>query len=707
MAVIGKIRKHSGLVIVIIGVALAAFVLGDFIKPSNKYQTNYIGEIAGVEIPITDFNEKVEEQVQFRKEQQKTEDITQEDAYQIRQSVWNKLVEDIIMGLEYEKLGLTITSDELSEQIIGENPHQYVLQSFKNPNTGQFDQGMVIEFIQNLDQQTPDMKRRYLNLEEMVKEDRLSTKYKNLISKAYHIPTAFAKMDYEAKNKNVSFRYVAPKFSSVSDSLVVVDDDDLMTYYNEHKNNYMQDETRAVDFVIFEVNASPEDRKEIANNVNRIYGEFKNTEDNMTFVNSVSDDRYDSAYKKEADLPARIAKQMFESPIGTMVGPYLENEIYHISKLIDKQQRPDSIRESQILISYATAPAGQGISERTREDAETLADSLLNVLKKSPGKYENIAVEFSDYPTVEEDKGDLDWIEDGNPALARFFNAGLGEKKDAVKIIESPLGYHVIKITDKTKPVEKVRIAMITRAIEPSNETFQDMYLKASEFAGENRTLAKFDTAVLNQGLNKRTADRLTPMLDRIAGVENPRQIIRWAFYDNTILGDVSRVFEDGKNYIVAVLKEVKEKGNTPFEQIKEQITPLVINLKKGDIIVERIKETGTTDLYELAAKMDEKVDTTDNINFTSRNIPGFGREYEVIGKLATLEPDKLAEPIKGNNAVFVIYLDTISEPAQTDNYSLYANQLKSSFTSSLNSKAVFRALEKKSEIQDNRIFFY
>ncbi len=218
----------------------------------------------------------------------------------------------------------------------------------------------------------------------------------------------------------------------MADSLINITDSDLEAYYENHKYNYEQDEMRAIDYVVFEVVPSEEDRKHIADEVNKIYEDFKTTDDVALFVNSVSDDRYDSTYKKESELPARIAKEMFESPVGTIVGPYIENEIYHIAKLIDRQSRPDSIKMSQLLISYATAPAGMNISDRTQEEAKALTDSLLKVLKKNPSKFDEIAAEFSDYPNAEEDKGDLGWLVDGDPGYGLFFNKGLEVKENGV-----------------------------------------------------------------------------------------------------------------------------------------------------------------------------------------------------------------------------------------------------------------------------------
>lgn len=492
----------------------------------------------------------------------------------------------------------------------------------------------------------------------------------------------------------------------MNDSAVTVTDDDLETYYDKNLYQYAQDETRSIDYVVFDVQPSSEDRKTIANTVNKLYKEFTNISDVAVFVNSVSDDKYDSTYKKESELAVRIAKDMFESPIGTLVGPYVENETYHIAKLINRQARPDSIEMSQILLSYATAPAGMEISKRTKEEAKTLRDSLIVVLKKNPEKFDDIAIKYSDYPSAKEDKGVIGWVEDGNPGFATFYKSGLALKDNELGELETSLGLHIVKVTKKTKAIEKVRLAIVTRAIEPSSATFQEKYIQASMFSSLNNTLEKFDTAVVNQGLNKRSADRLTEMSNRLAGIENSRQIIRWAYFDNTEIGDVSPVYQDEKKYIVATLKSISKKGNTPFAEVKEQIRPLVVNQKKAEILEARINAFGTTDLYQIATRLNESVDTA-IISFSSRNLPGFGSEYELIGKVFTLEPKVNSGPIKGNNGVFVVIADEIKRPDEQANYTANAGMIQRWFASQFMGSAFMNALKEKATIEDNRLMVY
>ena len=707
MAVIGKIRKHSGLLVVVVGIALAAFVLGDFLRPSGNRPITIIGKIDGTEIPIQNYNDRVAEQLENLRAQQQTERVPAEEEFQIRQQVWNQIIEETILNDVYKKIGLIVTKEELSNEIIGDNPNRYVQQSFRDPNSETFDPEVVRNFLKNLNQQGPEMKRRYLSLERMVKDDIIRTKMKNLLSKNYHIPQPFAKLDYQIKNQNADVIYVAAKYSDVADSLINVTDNDLRNYYNDHIYNYRQEDSRTFDYVLFEILPTQEDRQDVKEEVDRLYVQFKDAEDPAVFINSVSDTRFDSTYKKESDLPISLAESIMSAKIDTVFPPYIEGDTHHIIKVLDFQQRPDSIEMSQMLVSYSTARAGFQLNERSEEEAKVLVDSILTALKKAPSIFEELALKYSDYPSVAEDKGALGWMTDGDRSFTNFFKEGVSLKVNEPDTMETGLGIHVLLVTGKTALIPKVKIGQITRTVEPSSQTYRQVFSQANKFASENRTLAKFDTAVVNQGLNKRTAERISSTSNRIPGVEQSRQIIRWAFWETTKVGDVSTIFEDDKQFVIAALKEIKNKGYSPFEQVKEQIRPLVVNKLKGEYLVKKINDFNATTLNDLASNMNSKVDTAKNLSFSARNIPGFGSEPNVIGQMFNVEPKQISKPIAGYNAVFVAMIDRLTPSPEVNDFGTTIFQLRNSFESRVNSNAFIRALEKESKIEDNRLMFY
>ncbi|MCK5838378.1 MAG: peptidylprolyl isomerase [Bacteroidales bacterium] len=707
MAVIGRIRKHSGLLLVIIGIALASFVLGDFLKPSGsgKRIVN-IAEVDGEDIPATEFNQKVEGNLKIRRQNQGDKNLTPQETFGVRQNVYQELVSGIILYEQYNDLGLTVTVEELNDQIRGNDPHEYITQNFRNPETGEFNPQTVNQFLQNFEQLDLETQQRYLLLEKMIKSDREHNKYNNLLSKGYVIPELFAKTDYIEKNRKANYYFVAPKYTTIADSTIALEDDDYNKYYKEHKNEYKQAAAVDIDYVIFQVVASPEDRKSLANEVDKIYKDLADIENLGAFVNAVSDTRYDSSWHKEGTLPARIDSIMFNSSIGTIYGPYLENEAYHIAELVDVQMRPDSMRASHILIAYDGARGAQGIT-RSKDLAKELADSLTIAAKQARGKFNELAIAFSDDPSASSNSGDLDWFPDGmmlHPFNQAVFEGAIGE----IVIAETAFGFHVINITGKMDVEKKVRVALINREIQPSSETFQETYMKASDFAANNNTLESFEQAIIDEGLNKRSSEKLEKMNNNIPGIEHPRQIIYWAFNDKTDIGDVSPVRDMGDSFVVAVLKEKYEEGIASLEQVKDDIEPLVMREKKAEILINQMQEALTegSDLASLAKRFDTTVDTVDATTFGSYNIPGYGPEQIVIGTIFSMNPGEISKPIKGNQGIFVISLNQFIEADERDDYSMQKNFLIRNITSRI-SREVYPALEENVEIVDNRISFY
>jgi peptidyl-prolyl cis-trans isomerase D len=280
-----------------------------------------------------------------------------------------------------------------------------------------------------------------------------------------------------------------------------------------------------------------------------------------------------------------------------------------------------------------------------------------------------------------------------------------GKVGDIVKV-ETVFGFHVVKITGRLDPVKKVRVAVIDRAIEPSTKTFQDIYTQASSFAGENNSLEKFNKAVEEKGLNKRQATYLRDMTNSIPGIEMPREIVRWTYYDGIKFGEVSPVFDVGGAYVVACLTSIREKGTIPLSQIKENLRSFVLNDKKAEYIQNKIGNS-SGDLFQIARDFNAKVDTNLNLTFASRNIPGFGSEYQVIGQIFSMKSGEQSSPIKGNGAVFVVIVDRIIEPAENMSFDAYKAQLMSGFKSRVSSNTVFTALQDKTKIEDNRRLYF
>ncbi|MHC1706930.1 MAG: SurA N-terminal domain-containing protein [Bacteroidales bacterium] len=707
MAIIGKIRKRSGLLVIIIGIALAAFVLGDFLNPGKgQRRLNNIGVVSGENITYNEFAQKVEEQLENMKQRSQTDKLTAEENFQARQMTWNQMVREMVMNEQYKNLGVSVSSDELFDLVQGKNPHQYILQYFKDPNTNQYNPQLVINFLKQLDQIEPEQKKNWLILEKAIKDDRLQTKYNNLLSKSYYLPKVFVQKDFEEKNRKFHLRVVADKYQNIDDKTVVITDADYQKYYDEHKYKFYQDEeTRDLDFITFDLVASQQDREKIAKDVAQTWDELQKVPDVPAFVNAYSDTKYDSSWHKQGKFVPSMDSIIFNSPVGTFIPPFVENNAYQMGKILDIQLRPDSLKANHILISYKGSAANDPKITRTKEKAKATCDSILEALKKDVNQFPAIAAKMSDDASNKAKGGDLGWFNDG--AMVYPFNQACIEGKvGEVKQVETVFGYHIIQIAGKTNPYKKVRVAVIDRKIEPSSQTIQQIYTQASEFAGENTTREAFDKSVTAKGFNKRSADGIRSMESTLPGLMGARNIVQWAFMEETEKGGVSTVFEIQGSYVVAALKEIRPKGILPLDLVKKQIEPLVKREKKAEKLIAAVKAAGTSDLYQLATKINSKVDTIPGVFYYSPNLPKYGPEPELIGTISTMSPGKPTDPLKGEQAVYVIQIDSISEAPKNMDMSGYTMQNLQMFQSKVMNEA-YKALEKMSDVEDNRVRFY
>ena len=267
MAAIGQIRKHYGILVVIIGLALLAFVLGDLFKSTNRRQQNDVAVVNGEKITYQDFANLAEQNIENQK--RNTGSISNDDAFNVRNQTLEQMIREIIMNEEFSALGLTVTSAELVDQFLGDEPNQYVAQSFQDAN-GKFDREAVRNFINNFDQYSPEMQASWLDFENAIMQDRLNTKYESLLKHGFYMPKKLADRYNENKNAKKSAEVYAVRYTTIPDSTVVVTEQDNRKYYEQYKNKYQADETRAIDYIVFDVKPSKADYEEEKNYVESV-----------------------------------------------------------------------------------------------------------------------------------------------------------------------------------------------------------------------------------------------------------------------------------------------------------------------------------------------------------------------------------------------------------------------------------------------------
>lgn len=702
MAVIGRIRKHYWLLVLVIGIALLLFVLSDFQRKGSSHETT-IANIAGEKIGIMEFNRKVDENIELQKNQSGKNNLTTEETNQIRQSTYQQIVNEIVMNKQYEEIGVAVSADELNDLITGNNPHPYIQQSFTNPQTGVFDKQAVLNFLQQLDQVDPQIKHQYLMMEKEIKKDRLNSKYMGLIGKGFYVPTAIAKRNFEETNTMADILVSGIRYMSIPDTAVTVTDADYQKFYDENKYKYVQDfDTRSLKYVVFSPQVSEEDDAKLQTIAQDAYTSLQQGDNVMSIVNSISDTRYDSSWKTRGSFSPRVDSMLFAAPVGHVFEPILEANTYKVFKLMDRQTRPDSLRASHILISYQGSAVRD--AKRTKDEAIRVSDSVFSAVKGNAGNFESIATAMSEDNGSKEKGGDLDWFTDG--AMVPEFNNAVvkGNIGDIVKV-ESVFGYHIIKITGKKSPTTKIKVAEVNIQREPGIKSIEKAYNEASTFASENKSFEKFEENANH--LNMRTYERVTPNDQALPGMTGGREVVRWSFDKKRKIGDVSNVFDIDGNYVVAGLKDKVGKGTIPLSSLKEALTSLVTREKKAELLIENInKEFATNkDIHALQQKFPEIIIDTANVSFASGNIPNYGFEPTLVGNIFSSSPEQLNGPIKGEQAVYAYILKNITKAPETNDFTMQKRQLGAFFQGRLNN--VHNILQEKANIKDNRILFF
>ena len=724
MAILGKMRSYSWMLLAFVGLALLAFILGDFFKKGtfgNSSNITEVGKIGKTTISRRDFFQMADDE--YNKEKQKNKDEKQNPnlQYQVKQRVWDNIVRKTLMYKEYEELGLAIEEDskigpsisklELSDLIRGKNLHPIILQYFSDPKTGQVNRANIDQIINNFDQMKPEQQDEWLSIEKAIREDRLNTKYNNLVSHGLYVTSAQAKRYAESRSNSVNFRYVAVNYSTVPDNIVKFSEDDIKKYYEDHKYEYEQEKSRDLEYVYFEIKPSAEDIKVVVDTINNIKTKFEalNDKDVKEFVNYNSDSRYDSTFHKKGTLTPALDSILFDAKVGSNFGPILDNNSYKLAKLIAVQERSDSAKSRHIFISWKGAKGVEQLKiTRSKEAAKAKADSLASAVRKDTSKFKDLAIKFSDDPSAKEKFGEIGWFLDGTFPIKSYNDFCVKGDKGDVKVIEGEMGYFVVHLMDVTKPVSKAQVAIIEKALKPSKATEKSIYTKANSFSSKSTNALNFVKEIKSENLVPRAADFIRESDFTLAGLESPRELIRWAFDENSKKNDISQLFVFGDKIVVAKLKEAREKGFATIDQVRKEMEAGVRKEKKSAVIVENLKKqiSPSMSIDDLGKKLSIQVDTATNVSLSAFGIPKLGAEPEVIGSIFGYKKTGLNKPISGKSAVVVAFVDGFNTAPLPSDLSQFKKMMRD-YLSQRSSYEVYNAILKSTDIIDNRLKLY
>ena len=696
MAVLAKIRQRSALMIVVIALALFAFIAGDLFNNGNFGKSSKdVGSINGKDISFEEFRVKVSN---VEKSQQ---GMTSTAA---ANRVWDQEVSIALLTAEFDKLGLRVGPNHIMEVLkadenIGKNP------LFLN-KAGVFDEAKFKEYFKSNPEQAQALKDRE-------KDAELNAKYQmynTLIKAGIYTTESEGKLKYEMEANKVNFAYVAGLYSTIKDDKVKVTDTEIEDFMKKNEKKYKADETREIEYVLIEDKPSAEDENEIKNKVNGllsgsvVYNQatakndtlqgFKSAPNTIEFVNSNSDIPYDSTYVAKKDLPAADAEQLYNLAPGAIHGPYMNGKYYCISKSLGRKVGVNA-KASHILISYEGTQVPNKKEQRTKEQAKAKAETLLAQVKANPDSFLMLAFTASDDSSSQQG-GDLGYF-GPNQMVKPFndfvFNSAVG----TIGLVETAFGFHIIKVTDKQ---DGVRLATIAQKIEASEATSDKIFTQATKFEMDAAD-KDFDKLAKEMKLTVASPVTVKGMDESFGSLGNQRNIVRWAFEGETNVGGVKRFEVANLGHVIAKVKTVNPEGLMAVDLARPSIEPILKNKKKAELI--KAKMTGTS-LEAIAKTSGSAVQQAVAVTMENPVLTGGGQEAKVVGNAFALATNQLSAPIEGNAGVYVVKNNsTIKAPALKD-HAPYVAKLKAQNAS--DSNRVIPALKANAEIKDNRSQF-
>ena len=704
MSAIQFLRERAGvLVSVIIGFSLFLFVIGDYVGNGRKQRQREkeyyeLGKIAGEYISYQEYEDRVQNLVEIYKllGQQDLDEATIES---IREQVWSRLVREKIQDKNYGNLGIGVSTEEVDELVLSDNPHPIVMQLFTDQTTGQFSRPMLVNLLNQVE--VDETARKYwLFFENEIITDRTNTKFNTLISKGLFATSKQAEFDNKLNNSTVDFSFIQKNYASIPDSTVTVTAGEIDDYYSKHKDNYKRNAMRDIEYVTFDVLPSEDDIKETEKWMERTKEEFAASGDPGQYINLNADTRHTGFYFPLNEVPENLRDFAKKEDKSAVFGPYNEDGTLKVVRLIDASDRPDSVHVRHILIT--------GGQSRTMEQSQTIADSLVKLIKGG-ASFETVAKDNSEDQGSAQIGGDLGWFREG-VMVVPFNNACFTAKKGEIVTTQTTFGTHIIEVIDQSKKSRKYDLGVLDRKIMPSTTTNQIVYSAAGQFAGSNDTYEKFNSAIADQKLNKRIANDVTPSQKTLPGLENPRSLIIALFStkEGSIILDNSSqaVFEMNDKYVVAFCTRVQEEGIAPLKDVENDIRFALLKDKKAELIsADFNKNSSGKTLEDLSKEMNLEVKEATQINFRSYSVPGIGMEPALIAAASSAGQGVLSGPVKGLNGVYMLTVNSVTKPA-TEDLKLLQDRLSSTYQMR-GSYEAFEALRKSAEIVDKRYKFY
>ena len=661
MATLQKIRSKGPLLVIVIGLALFAFIAGDAWKVLQPHQGKQdVGEVNGEVLSAQDYQKMVDELSEVIKLTNGLNSLTEDQLNNVKDQVWQSYVNNKLIAEQAEKLGLKVTDAEI-QSIIDQGTHPLLMQTpFRNPQTGMFDKDMLKKFLvdyANLNaSQMPAQYVEYYQkmgafwqfVEKTLAQSTLAEKYQNLVTKSLISNPVAAEDAFNSRTEQSDLLLAGVPYSSINDSTVQVSDSEIKDRYNEKKEQFKQlVETRDIRYIDVKVVPSDADRKAVEKEVTEYSNQLASTTaDFGTFVRSTgSSVNYSDVPVSKSVFPADVASRLDSTNVNEVYGPYYNqtDDSFNAFKLLAKVSSPDSIQFRQIQV-YAD----------TEEKTKTLADSIYNALKGG--------ADFAAVAKIYGQTGEATWVNaqswEGSELDAdnsKFINTLLNQSVNELANLNMGQANLILQVMNKKSMQTKYKVAVVKREVEFSKETYNAAYNKFSQFVAQNTTIDSMVKNAEESGYTLMPRTDLSSAEHYVGGVRSTREALKWIFAAKP--GEVSPLYECGENdhLMVVALDKIHEAGYRDINSVAEMLRAEIRRDKKAEKIMEEMKKYNS--IAQVKGMKDAVSDSVKHVTFSAPAYISVTRSSEpVIGAVAAkTAANKVSAPIKGNGGVYMI----------------------------------------------------
>lgn len=716
MATLQKIRNKGPLLMIVVGLALFAFIAEEFfrsIQSATSESKQRVGEVYGKSLSVHEFQNLVDEYSQVVKFTSGMTSLNDEQLTQVRDQVWNTYVNNRLIEHEAEKLGLTVTDEEVQE-IINTGASQMLAQTpFRNEQTGRFDANLLKNFLteyESMKNNATQMPAEYVEyyeslykywqfIEKSIRLEALGNKYQTLLAKSILSNPVAAKTSFENRINESDILLAAVPYSSIADSLVEVKESDLKAKYDEMKEAFKQtEESRAIKYIRVQVNASAADHEALKKEMEEYAQQLASGENIAKVVRqSGSLVNYSELPLRKRAIPGDIALQIDTMAVGTQKGPYYNagDRSLNIVKLLGKVSAPDSVEYRQIQVMGADM-----------EVIKKTADSIMTALNAGT-PFDSIAKKYGQ-------TGAKMWLTSANYEGAdinadnmKYIKAILNGETGKVQNVALSQANIILQVTNKRAMTTKYDIAIIKRGVEFSRDTYAKAYNDFSQFLAANTTLKEIEKNAPQAGYLVLSNDNLFSYEHNVAGVNNTREALRWIFNEDTDINSISPLYECGNNdqMLVVVLTGIHKAGYRSQEEMKDFLQAEVIKDKKAEKI--KAATANWKNISDAKQYATAVVDTVKHVNFSNAAfISSTGSSEPVLSAaVSKAGQNQFVNGIQGNAGVYAFQVIGKNKRAETFNEATEEAQLNNT-----NMRAISRfvaELYEKAEVKDNRYLFF